>query len=45
MWGDIEWCGRPISLLFYGLGLSYVCLFLSKSCSYAFDADARFACL
>ena len=44
MWGDIKWCSRPIPLLFYGLGLSYRCLFLSKSCSYAFNPDALFAC-
>ena len=31
-----KWCSRPISLLFYGLSLSCRCLFLSKSCSYAF---------
>ena len=45
MWWDIKWCSRPIPLLFYGLGLSYISLFLFKSCHYTFDPDALFACL
>ena len=43
--GDIKWCSRPNSLLFYGIGLSYRCLFLSKFCSYAFAPHTLFECL